>query len=66
MAQRGTKMSIYEEYGHTSRASYLRGLADEFGIPLDTVYMMADLLGPGEDFDGLITALEDYSEDLVD
>ena len=62
MAQRGTKMSIYEDNGYTSRRDYLQDLADEFGIPLDTVHMMADLLGPGEDFDGLITALEDYSE----
>ena len=46
------------------RKEYLNGLAEDFGIDPDVVYMMADLLGPSEDYDGLISALEDYSEDL--
>jgi|APGre2960657373_1045057.scaffolds.fasta_scaffold19108_6 hypothetical protein len=46
------------------RKEYLNGLAEDFGIDPGIVYMMADLLGPSEDYDGLISALEDYSEDL--
>lgn len=46
------------------RKEYLNGLAEDFGIDPGIVYMMADLLGPPEDYDGLISALEDYSEDL--
>jgi len=57
------EMSIYVENGYTSRRDYLRSLADDFGIPPDIVYMMADLLGQSEDFDGLITSLEDYAEE---
>jgi hypothetical protein len=47
-----------------NRKEYLTGLAEDFGIDPGIVFMMADLLGPSEDYDGLISALEDYSEDL--
>lgn len=49
-----------------NRLDYLRSLADDFNIDLSTVKMIADLLGPSEDFDGLIAALEDYSAELGD
>ena len=49
----------YLEYGAESRAEYLAMLADEYGIDLDVVQAMADVLGPNEDFDGLVTSLED-------
>ena len=52
-------MSVYTEQGYESRRDYLNSLADEYGIPRETVYMAADLLGPSEDFDGLRTLLED-------
>ena len=55
-------MSIYTDNGYTSRADYLAALADEMDIDLDTVLMAADLLGANEDFDGLVTMLEDYCE----
>lgn len=51
--------TIYIKKGFASRADYLEVLANEHG---DRVYMLADLLGPSEDFDGLISSLEDYSE----
>ena len=55
-------MSIYEENGYADRKDYLRGLAEEYGTK---VYILADLLGPNEDFDGLVTGLEDmYDEDF--
>ena len=54
-------MNIYQEKGYKSREDYLESLADELGMDLDFVQMAADLLGPNEDFDGLITTLEDYS-----
>ena len=49
---------------HPTRAAYLEALAIEHGIDLAIVRMMAGLLGPSEDFDGLVTALEDYTDDL--
>ena len=57
-------MSIYTEQGYSSRRDYLDSLADDLGIDNTTVYTLADLLGPSEDFDGLVTALEDYAEGL--
>jgi hypothetical protein len=53
-------MSIYTEHGYYSRHDYLTDLAAETGVPLYVVETMADLLGPNEDFDGLVSALEDY------
>lgn len=52
-------MTIYTDNGYKDRADYLQHQAEDYGIPLDTVYAVADLLGPLGDFDGLITALED-------
>lgn len=57
-------MSIYTEQGYTSRRDYLDSLAEDLGIDPQTVYTLADLLGPSEDFDGLVTALEDHAEEL--
>lgn len=57
-------MNTYIENGYANRRDYLNHLAAEFGIDKPTVYMMASMLGPDEDFDGLVTSLEDYSDDL--
>jgi hypothetical protein len=57
-------MSTYQNHGYRDRKEYLDSLADDLGVNPGTVYMLADLLGPDEDFDGLVTALEDYSEEL--
>ena len=52
-------MSIYQENGFMDRHEYLESLADDYGVSLDTVEHLADLLGSSEDFDGLITSIED-------
>ena len=57
-------MSIYTDEGYTSRRDYLDTLADEYGLDKSTVYALAGILGPNEDFDGLITALEDAADEL--
>lgn len=51
--------NIYVENGYKNRQDYLENLADDFGVELDMVMAMADVLGPNEDFDGLVTSLED-------
>lgn len=43
-----------------SRKEYLKELADEYGVPLSVVMTAASVLGPSEDHDGLITAIEDW------
>ena len=48
----------YTDNGYSSRADYLAQLCDEY--PADVVHTLADLLGETEDFDGLVTMLEDH------
>ena len=55
-------MSVYQENGYANRRDYLNSLAEDFGVPLSVVRELAGVLGPDEDFDGLVTELEDYSE----
>ena len=56
-------MSIYTEEGYKNRKHYLECLAEDLGIDTTTVFTMASMLGPNEDFDGLVTMLEDYAEE---
>jgi len=55
-------MNVYQENGYKNRKEYLEGLADDFGLDVETVFSIAGMLGASEDFDGLISALEDYFE----
>jgi len=51
--------NVYLENGYESRKHYLTCLADDFGIDVSTVFTLASILGFSEDFDGLVTSLED-------
>ena len=53
-------MSIYQDNGYDNRRDYLRDLSETYGIDLQTVFTLADILGPTEDFDALVTSLEDF------
>ena len=55
-------MTVYEENGFTSRKEYLQSLAEDYDVDYEDVEMFATTLGETEDFDGLVTALEDYCE----
>lgn len=57
-------MNIYEKNGYYSRKDYLISLAEEFDMDIENVFIVANLLGPSEDFDGLITAIEDFSPEI--
>ncbi len=52
-------MSIYTDNGYESRKDYLQCLADEYGVDIGTVLAIASMYGENEDFDGLLTALQD-------
>jgi hypothetical protein len=60
-----TKENIYTENGYNDRKAYLKSLAEEYGVQYNTVAVLASMLGPSEDFDGLVSSLEDI-EDLED
>ena len=50
----------YKDNGYANREDYLSCLAEDYGLDLEEVVRpIADLLGPTEDFDGLVSMLED-------
>ncbi len=49
-----------------TRKEYLIGVAEDYGINRADVFAIADLLGESEDYDGLLSMLADYSDDLED
>ena len=53
-------LDIYQSNGYHDRTQDLATLSEEY--PRDVVYALADMLGRSEDFDGLVTALQDYAE----
>lgn len=56
-------MNVYQENGYKDRKDYLKSLAEDFDMDYKDVVMLATTLGESEDFDALITSLEDYWED---
>jgi hypothetical protein len=52
--------NVYEMNGYADRQDYLDDLADNMGIDRSIVSALADMLGETEDFDGLVTSLEDF------
>lgn len=55
-------MTTYEANGYKDRREYLDSLAEDYGK--DAVYALASVLGASEDFDALVTSLEDYADTL--
>jgi hypothetical protein len=51
---------VYAANGYRDHEDYLNSLADDRGIERMAVDMIADMLGETEDFDGLVTALDDF------
>lgn len=47
----------YTAHGFANRREYLESLCEDY--PREVVYALAGILGPNEDFDGLVTELED-------
>ena len=55
-------MSIDEENGYANRREYLDAMAEDYGLEKHDVRLVAGLLGPSEDFDGLISTLEEMQD----
>ena len=60
MKNEGKTDPRYATKGYKDRDDYLAALADDRGIDMFVVSMIADMLGPSEDFDGLVSELEDF------
>ena len=54
-------LAQYKEHGYTNREEYLKSLAIEYNANKNHVISLAELLGPAEDFNGLVSDLEDFS-----
>ncbi len=55
-------MYNYKEQGYDNREEYLKSLSDQYGIDINTVFYLAEILGENEDFDGLVTQLDDMHQ----
>lgn len=64
-AERTIDLERYNEDGFHSRSEYLASLCQENGLSLEQGEMLIDLLGPEEDFDGLVNGLEDHAETMA-
>ena len=51
--------NIYQQNEYTDRDDYLTCLSEDYGVSIEDVYSLAEMLGENEDFDGLVCALED-------
>jgi hypothetical protein len=51
--------NAYTRNGYKDRADYLDSLADDYGVDSYMMGMLADIMGESEDFDGLVSELED-------
>ncbi len=51
--------TIYQENGFADRLAYLSHLSDEYNVDLEVVQAGAELLGEAEDFDGLVSMIQD-------
>ena len=58
---RAIPIERYQVDGAIDRFGYLESLADNHGVEFDVVLTLVDVLGPEEDFDGLVTSLEDFA-----
>ena len=53
------KENIYQQNGYVDRDDYLNCLSEDYEVSIEDVYSLAEMLGEHEDFDGLVSALED-------
>ena len=51
--------NIYQQNGYADKDDYMTCLSEDYGVPIEDVYSLAEMLGESEDFDGLVSALED-------
>ena len=51
--------NIYQQNEYTDRDDYLTCLSEDYGVSIEDMYSLAEMLGENEDFDGLVCASED-------
>jgi hypothetical protein len=51
--------NAYTRNGYDGRDDYINSLADNYGVDSYAVRMLSEIMGESEDFDGLVSELED-------
>lgn len=59
LALENYEANAYERNGYDTRTDYLHALAEDYCVDYSTVRVLADTLGPDEDFDGLVAQIQD-------
>ena len=52
--------NIYIRNGYKNRSDYFNNLSERFNIDINSVWALSDMLGSDEDFDGLVSSLDDF------
>jgi hypothetical protein len=52
--------SRYTDKGYKNRIDYFKSLSERFNIDINSIFALSDMLGIDEDFDGLVSSLDDY------
>ena len=52
-------LQVLEDQGYENLNEYLENVSEDYGVDIETVYTMADLLGETELFDGLVSMIGD-------
>jgi hypothetical protein len=55
------RSTVYEDNGYKNRTEYLWSLTEDHNVSIGTVHLYSDLMGPSEDFDGLVSSLAEHS-----
>ena len=55
---------IYLRHGYSNRDAYLDYLAEEYNVEVSVINDLSSFIGQDEDFDGLISALDDMVDSL--
>lgn len=55
---------IYLRHGYSNRDEYLDYLAEEYNVEVSVINDLSSFIGQDEDFDGLISALDDMVDSL--
>ena len=50
--------NIYQQNGYIDRGDYLNCLSEDYGVSIEDVYELAEILGENKDFDGLVVLLK--------
>ena len=59
MEDKAMDENIYQQNEYTDRDDYLTCLSEDYGVSIEDIYSLSEMLGENEDFDGLVCALED-------